>query len=94
MDLPRKRTIGAGALPLVVAAVLVGVPAASADDVCLECVEPGPGQGLNTAFFKLSSLGFPGNTEEAFNKVGGQNAFLKISNLGFPGNTEDVFDKF
>lgn len=91
MDLPRKRMVGAGALPLVVAASLAGVPAAGANDVCLECEPLQP--GLNTAFSKLASMTFPGNTEDAFSKVGGQEAFLKLSNLNFPGNTEDVFVK-
>ena len=80
MDRPRKRTIAAGALPLVVAASLAGVPAAGADDetapgaaeeIIIGPPEQLPGLGagppglpLETALLKVGELGFPGNTEQ------------------------------
>ena len=80
----RKRTITAGALPLVVAASLAGVPAAGADDIIIEPPAELPGQGppglpRETALLKLGELGLPGNTESmAIKRPPGAN---KVANI-------------
>ena len=90
----RKRFIGATALSAAALASLAGAGTANADDVCLLCGDSTVPPGLINAFHKLQILDFPGNTQNAFQKVGAQNAFVKLTDLGFPGNTINVFSKF
>jgi len=74
-------------------ATLAGAPSASAEVECIQSCEPQqPGQA---AFFKITSLGFPGATRGVFFKdnVEQAPAFYKLSELKFPGATEGVFHK-
>ena len=88
----KKRFAGPAAISAVAVASLVGAPSASAQVECQpgNCENP-----VSPAFLKLTELGFPGNTENVFLKVGKKEvAFLKLAEMGFPGNTETVFSKF
>lgn len=88
----KRRIVGPAAVSAVALASLAGAPNAGAQIICdVVCV---PETGLGTAFGKLAFLKFPGETEEAFLKVGSQYAFNKLEMLGFPGLTEGIFDKF
>lgn len=87
----KRRIVGPAAVSAVALASLAGAPSAGAQIICEVCP---PETGLGTAFGKLAFLKFPGETEEAFLKVGSQYAFSKLEMLGFPGLTEGIFDKF
>lgn len=87
----RNRLAAPTAVSVVALASLLGAPAASAQEVCVDCPEPATGTDL--AFMKHAQLGFPGSTEDLMLKWEGANAFLKITELGFPGNTADAFNK-
>jgi hypothetical protein len=88
----RRRLTGPAAISALAAASLMAPAAAQAQEECLpgQCETTGP-PGLTNAFIKISELGFPGKTDFAFQKVGGQNAFKKLGELGFPGKTGDIF---
>ncbi len=87
-----RRLVGPAAVSVLAAASLAGAPAASADEVCLQC--PDRSTGLALAFEKLADKAFPGVTFDVLlSKAGTETAFAKLAEKGFPGLTADVFFK-